>query len=272
MKEKKYSIENLDLFYMDNEKEGMTVVMIHGNSLSSQLFYRQFESTELSKFRLIAPDLPGHGKSSKSRNPENDYAVSTYIKNIIEFIQSLKSDTCVLFGHSLGGHIAIHVAQHVASVKGLIIMGAPPLTAPPKLEKAFLPNPAMPLAFKPDLSENDLELLASSYISEKHPDFNLMKCTLSSSDPLVRPFIGKSISTEVNEDEANIIKNADFSVAILHGEHDGLVNSSYIDDLQLNLWKNEIIMIEDAGHSAFLENPERFNHFVADFLADVQHT
>ena len=269
MKEKKVTIRNLELFYVDNEKEGLPILMIHGNSMNSKMFHQQFKSPALSNYRLLALDFPGHGQSQRSSTPENDYTVSSFIQILIEFIKTLGLHEVVLFGHSLGGHIAIHALHQLTNVKGIIVLGTPPLTIPPKLDAAFLPNPSLMLAFKPDLNSIEIHQLTHAFIPENHEDFNLIETSITHCDPLVRPFIGKSINTKVNEDEAEILRNAGFPVAAFHGENDSLVNVYYIKKLGLNLWQGKVQIIEKSGHSAFLENPKDFNDSLKNFIRDL---
>jgi len=124
MKEKQIKLNHVTLFYRDNESSGLPVIFIHGNSLHDGLFYKQFEA--LSPYRIIAPDLPGHGQSAFSNDPAQDYGVGSYIRLLAEFIQSFKLGQCILFGHSLGGHLAIHLAGQLRNIAGLAIMGTPP--------------------------------------------------------------------------------------------------------------------------------------------------
>ncbi len=273
MNKRTIGLKNLELFYFDNEKEGPALLFIHGNSLNSNLFYRQFDDDSLSRHWIIAPDLPGHGRSGRSGAPEEDYAVSNYINILRDLILELGIKEVVIFGHSLGGHIAIHLIDelHNVEIKGLAIMGTPPLTLPPKMEEAFLPEPAMEFAFKPDLSDKEAGRLAKAFIKEGHKDYPLLKNSILTCDPLVRPYIGRSIATDVNNDESEILRNAEFPVAIFHGENDPLVNRDYIKKLTLPLWQNQIQTIEDAGHSAFLENPDRFNLLLSEFMEDCSN-
>ncbi len=53
-----------------------TIFFIHGNSLSSASWMKQFNNEILSKYRLIAFDLPAHGDSAASPEPDNHYTFS----------------------------------------------------------------------------------------------------------------------------------------------------------------------------------------------------
>lgn len=223
----------------------------------------------LSEYRVIAIELPGHGASHPSANPEKEYSVLNYIDLVVALIKDLELNNYVLLGHSLGGHIAINTLPRLNGVSGLAITGTPPLTLPPKLEACFLPNPAMGLAFKPDLTEEEISLIAGMYTNEDTQNIEKVINAIREADPLVRPFIGKSIATELINDETQLLKNIDFPVAIIQGENDKLVNTEYIKQLIIpTLWKNKVHIIKDASHCTFIDNMEAFNVLLTAFLTD----
>jgi len=276
MKRKKVTLfNNLEITCFDNEKDVQTtLVFIHGNSLNASLFTNQFNAQALNQYRIVALDLPGHGDSLKSENPQQDYGVNKFIATLQELIQKLNLDNIVLVGHSLGGHIAIHLLPALLKtglqIKGIVLIGTPPLTLPPALEKAFLPNPSMGLAFKPDLSSDEIQMLSKAFINVEMPQFEKVESAIRTTDPLARAYIGQSIATEINESEVDILHNTDIPLAIFHGKDDALVNPDYIKKQKFNLWRGAVQVIEEAGHCPFIEQPEIFNTLLRDFLKAVE--
>ncbi|MFO8020829.1 MAG: alpha/beta hydrolase [Perlabentimonas sp.] len=274
MNTKTLTFNKLNISFFDNKKDAdTTILFIHGNSLSASLFQHQLNDPALNQYRIVAADLPGHGASAKSDNPDQDYGVLSFIDMLRSLVMELNLNNIVLVGHSLGGHIAIHLLpllqESGVNVKGIVIMGTPPLTIPPKMEQAFLPNPAIGLAFKPDLASDELQLLTSAFISLNNPYFNQVKDTIKDTDPLVRPSIGRSISTEIKQSEVDLLLNSGVPLAVLHGENDSLINREYIQEQGLNLWGNQVHTIEQAGHIPFLEQPEQFRTILQDFLNSI---
>ena len=49
--------------YLDTKGSGFPIILVHGNSCSSAVFRKQIDTLK-DKYRLIAVDLPGHGKVS----------------------------------------------------------------------------------------------------------------------------------------------------------------------------------------------------------------
>jgi pimeloyl-ACP methyl ester carboxylesterase len=62
----------------DNGVDGPVVLLIHGNSASSEIFRHQFAASFARSYRLLALDLPGHGASTDAADPQNSYTVPGY--------------------------------------------------------------------------------------------------------------------------------------------------------------------------------------------------
>src|SRR6056297_2734848 len=97
MKKKSIQIQGLKIACYDNENKKRPLVFIHGNSLSSDTFSNQLSDEYLSSnFRLIAPDIPGHGDSEWAKEPEQVYSHDGLYNFIVEFIETLDLHQAVL--------------------------------------------------------------------------------------------------------------------------------------------------------------------------------
>lgn len=244
-----------------------TIVFIHGNSLSHKSFESQLKSID--QFALMAIDLPGHGLSSPANNPEEIYSLSGYANAVKNVIKEHNLSEYILVGHSLGGHVAIDIANDLPGLKGLLIFGTPPLGIPPNMAEAFLPNPVAPLLFQNNLTDNEVQLLGSAYIAASDKTEHLLADILEqikSTDGNARSCLLQNIGAGDLQNETDIVKNLKLPLAILHGENDSVINPNYYQLLQYaNLWENKIHIISESGHSPQMEQPERFNEILLRF-------
>ena len=141
MNKKIVSVGNQLIAYYDTPSEGLPVLMLHGNSLSSDTFLAQFENEALSEFRLITFDLPGHGDSAPAPDPEKGYSLPGFSTLLPGFIEELGIAGCVLVGHSLGGHIILDSLPEIQTAKGIMIFGTPPIELPPGWTGITFPIP-----------------------------------------------------------------------------------------------------------------------------------
>ncbi|HEX4818619.1 MAG TPA: alpha/beta fold hydrolase, partial [Acidimicrobiales bacterium] len=82
------------------------VCFVHGIAGSSATWAPVM--TRLSdRYRVIAPDLLGHGESAK---PRGDYSLGAYASGIRDLLVMLGHERATFVGHSLGGGIAMQLA------------------------------------------------------------------------------------------------------------------------------------------------------------------
>ncbi|KQU75747.1 esterase [Aminobacter sp. DSM 101952] len=104
--------------------EGRPILFVHG--LGAQLHhFRQPLFPELAGFRLIALDRPGSGYSSRPGGFSGSLTEQAAL--IARFIAELGLEQPLVVGHSLGGAVALALAEnHPESVSGLVLLS--PLT------------------------------------------------------------------------------------------------------------------------------------------------
>jgi pimeloyl-ACP methyl ester carboxylesterase len=95
------------LFYTD-VGTGKNVMFLHGWTCDSHDFSWQYPVFE-SKYRVVALDLRGHGRSEVM--PSGKYLPADYVADIVSFISTnYPGQKFTLIGHSMGGQIAALVA------------------------------------------------------------------------------------------------------------------------------------------------------------------
>ena len=74
------------------------------------------------KYRVIAPDLLGHGESDK---PRGDYSVGAFAVLLRDLLDSLDVTRVTVIGHSLGGGIAMQFAhQHRQYCERIVLVSS----------------------------------------------------------------------------------------------------------------------------------------------------
>jgi pyruvate dehydrogenase E2 component (dihydrolipoamide acetyltransferase) len=103
------------------EGAGVPVVLIHG--FGGDLNNWLFNHADLAAGRTVwALDLPGHGESGKA---VESGSLDELAQSVIDFLDAQKIERAHLVGHSLGGAVAMTVAQRVpARVASLALIGS----------------------------------------------------------------------------------------------------------------------------------------------------
>jgi len=247
---------------------GLPIVMIHGSGSSRAVFARQFESTLADEHRLVAFDLPGHGDSSDARDPAETYSVTGLARTVAEVFDRLAVDRAVVFGWSLGGHVAMELASFHPAVRGLMLTGAPPVTKGPfGMLRGFHANWDMLLASKKVYSERDAERFeALCFGDSADPSF---RQAILRADGRLRSAVTRGMMVGKGADQRQVVEQAAFPVAIVNGENDPFVRLSYFETLVCrSLWEH-CHVIPGAGHAPFWERPDLFNPLLSRFAQAV---
>lgn len=285
MQQESIVINKIRLTYYKNGDIELTkpsLVFLHGNSLSSLIFKKQFDSELTNQFNLVALDFPGHGGSANSKNPEDDYNIKAFAKIVHEFINNTNITNPILVGHSLGGHVAIESLNYRKDIRGLVIIGTPPISpekdfnqyvAPPGPEDeyqiAWLPHPAMSFLGHPNWTNEENTVFYESLWGMKQLEVDEIKNAIKKADGKFREHLISSVINKNFWDEPKLLQTWAKSVMVIHGQDDKLVNDQYIKMLKLNLWNSEIHYITNTGHIPFYENPELFNSVFVDYCRSM---
>ena len=106
--------------YLD-EGSGEAIVLLHGLAGSSDT-WRSLIGPLSRKYRVVAPDLLGHGNSTK---PRTDYSLGALSVLIRDVLNELGITRATFVGHSLGGGIAMQfVYQHPDYVQRLVLINS----------------------------------------------------------------------------------------------------------------------------------------------------
>lgn len=255
---------------LDSGGTGPALLLVHGNSACKEVFAAQFAAPELAGWRLVAPDLPGHGASDDARDPGAAYTFAGYAQALEEVIAALGLDRPAVFGWSLGGHAALELAGRGASLAGVIISGTPPVT--PTLEclmAAFNIDPAAEnLTAKRDFTDEDAfayALHTGGVDGEVDPHLLAM---VKRTDGRAREIMFGSVLAGAPLDERAIVAGLKVPFAVANGEGDLFLRPEYFDTLDApTLWPRGIWRVPGAGHAPFRQAPEVFNAALAEFLA-----
>jgi pimeloyl-ACP methyl ester carboxylesterase len=102
---------------------GPPLVLLHGGGDRWQHFWPIIPSLIVG-WHIYAPDLRGHGKSGRV---PGQYRPEHYVTDIVAFLEDQIAEDVILFGHSLGGWVALLTAAELTEKVQALILGDPPL-------------------------------------------------------------------------------------------------------------------------------------------------
>lgn len=91
------------MHYID-EGEGIPLILLHGGTGTAEFNWKEHIPILKNYFRVIAPDIRGHGKTD---NPKQKFSYKLMAEDIFELIRGLNFNKPLICGWSDGGQIAL---------------------------------------------------------------------------------------------------------------------------------------------------------------------
>jgi pimeloyl-ACP methyl ester carboxylesterase len=242
------------------EWESPTLVLIHAVGLSRRMWRPQLELLQ-GRFRVLAPDLPGHGAHSSSR-----FHLDEAVEEIRVLINRHVEYKVCLVGESVGGFVALAVAaQEPEQVAGLVLSSSSHNLPSRLAVRARLMVGPLRRAF--------FALGGEAYLARK-----IMRRARAQYDKNVahwvragglRPrAIAESLSELVHVDLPAQLEAVECPVLALNGAKDRFQWRPATDFLG-HAGQACRETISDAGHMVSLDQPELFAELVGNFAGDL---
>jgi pimeloyl-ACP methyl ester carboxylesterase len=122
------------------DERAPTVLLVHGLVSDATTWDRAMLELADRGFRVIAPDLLGHGQSDK---PADGYSLAAFAASMSGLLETLDVSGATVVGHSYGGAVAMQIAHtHPDRVQRLVLVAAGGLgrQVHPILRAASLPG------------------------------------------------------------------------------------------------------------------------------------
>lgn len=253
-------------FHFYDEGEGEVVVLLHGSGTGASghtNFKNNFSALKAAGFRVILPDLPGYGFSSK---PEDViYSMDYFNQKIIELLDALGVDTFSLIGNSLGGALSIGLGlNHPDRVKNLILM------APGGVEEMAVYN-EMPGIKKlladflgGDMNQEKIEGLLGLFPY----DASIVTEEMVQERMEILPLMNSQVlATMAIPNMENDLHNLTQPILAFWGVNDQFIPVSGSMKIGQNCPNAQIMLFSQCGHWVMIEKEEIFNNACINFLS-----
>lgn len=245
------------------------ILFIHGITQSHLSWERQFTGALAEDFRLVALDLRGHGASEKPLNAAHYTDSASWAEDIASVIRSKSLDQPVLVGWSYGGYvIADYLRIHGDdAIGGIVLVGVSPRLgtegAADDLGEEFLA-----------LTGGMLSDGVSTRIASTRAFVKLLTETPLGDDAfdiafatamMVPPEVGRGLFSR-KLDNSELFAGIDTPTLVVHGGEDRIVRVGTARRMAETVPEAELLVYEGLGHAPFLEDPERFNRDLAQFV------
>jgi len=255
-------------FSVDAAGSGPPVVFIHGWSMSGRFFRRQLDGLS-GRFRVIVPDLRGHGASEKV---SRGHTVPQYASDLHAILGELSVQRPVLVGWSMGAMVGYEYLRAFGrdEVAGLVVVDQPP-------SDFAWEDYEFGVFTMPELAEmnEQLQLDQDAVVDEftrlmLHEPDDETRAWMAAEILRVPPVIASTILLDQTlRDYREFLPQIDVPALVLFGEDDKLTSPRAGAYIAERIPGARLRTFPASSHCPFWEESEAFNYAVASFAADL---
>mgnify|MGYP001417171695 CR=1 FL=1 len=238
---------------------GTPLVLVHGFLGSSEMWNPQINFFK-DNFRIIAPALPGFGKS---RDIHSCDTIECMAKSILNLLENKEIRNFNLLGHSMGGMIA----QEMTKIAGdkilkLVCYGTGPRgNIPGRFETIDQSRKKLKLN---GLKDTAHRIAKTWFIKEEKAKYFYL-CEEARKQTSIEATDNGLIAMK-NWDGVDNLKNIKNETLIVWGDKDKAYNFDQVETLSNNIPNSDLKIIKGCSHNVHLEKPNEFNKVIEEFL------
>ncbi len=256
--------------YFEEAGHGIPLVCLHTAGADARQFHHLMQDAGVTDhFRVLAFDLPWHGKSSPPAGWERgEYRLTAdaYCETILGFCAALGLDRPVIMGCSIGGRIVLELAiRHAASFRALIGLEAAAYQAP-WYDTSWLDRPDVDTAA---VSAG----LVSGLIAPQAPDETRWETLWHYLQSGPGVFKGDLYFYRVGGDLREEVARNDTRICplyLLTGEYDFSCTPEDTRGTAAKIAGAEVVVMPELGHFPMSENPAQFRRYILPVLDRIR--
>jgi len=228
--------------YGQAQNQGTPVILLHGGLANADYWGNQVKAL-MPGHMVVVMDSRGHGRSTRDARP---FGYDLMADDVVALMDELKIARADIVGWSDGGIIGLDLAlRHKDRVDKIFAFAANSVTSGVKdgVEK----NPTF-----------------AAYIERAGKEYEALSATPKAYDAFVTE-ISKMWAEQPNWSDAQL-QTITAPVWIVDGDHDEAIKREHTEYLAATIPHAGLLILPNASHFAFLQDPELFNQALLRFL------
>jgi pimeloyl-ACP methyl ester carboxylesterase len=222
--------------------QGPAVILLHGGLANADYWGNQIKAL-MQRRTVIVMDSRGHGRSTRDTRPYGYDLMADDVVALLDFLNVPKAD---VVGWSDGGILGLDLAIRHKDRVGRIF--------------AFAAN-TVPSGVKDDVEKNPT---FAAFIKRAGDEYRAHSSTPNEYDAFVEQ-ISKMWASEPNWTDAQL-QAISTPVLVVDGDHDEAIKREHTEYIAATVPHAGLLILPNASHFAFLQDPELFNFAMLHFL------
>lgn len=275
LEEKSVKINNLEISYLERKGSGPTLLLLHGFSADKNSWIKLVQKLP-NDYRLIIPDLAGHGKTKVFGKKNYDFFAQS--KRIEALMKYLGYKQYHIAGHSMGGGIAlIYSITYHQQIQSLILIDNAGVKAPNpsafmhQVNTHYQANKNPLIATTNEQYEKRWRLIAKQPPFIPWPVSSVMRrghfAKTNTFKQVFQDILGmRKIlpEQEVKKQLQTGLKHT--PVLIIWGEDDDIIDVSSTKTLKEYIPHSELVIFKGIGHTPIAEAPKQTAFAIKNFI------
>lgn len=252
-------VNNITLYY-EEYGNGEPLLLLHGLTADHSMFDREIDQLK-TRYRIIAPDMRGHGKSEKPVA----YQLNDHVQDILSLLDHLKIDNAFILGSSMGSYVAQAIAAAQPARINKLILVVPKSHGSTSSVRELLDRHAAELG---GLSYDDQLQAASKYMFYNLKAVGTYQKDALKKQPVLTPEQQSAANQALlNFDLRPVLGKITAPTLVISGTHDGLNPPERGKEIAALIPDAVYVEFDRSGHAPNVEEPERFMKTVSAFLS-----
>lgn len=237
----------MDTISYREQGSGPTVILIHGFPMNQQVWNDVAEKLSDS-LKVVTLDLPGFGKSPGLANP---FSLENVAGIVLQWIGEKKYDKPVIVGHSLGGYVALALADQDANVfSGLCLFHSTAFADTPEKKKSR--EKVLEFIEKQGVQAFTSNFIGQLYADPQHSSIPKVKniAVQSSRDAVV----GYTLAMRDRKDRTDVLRTFPRPILFLAGEKDQLIPPDSILQQATQSKQGQAVIMPEVAHMGMFES------------------
>ena len=265
---KKHLSSGVELAYYDSGS-GRPIVFLHSFGHNKTMWSPQLTYFLERGWRVLAPDMPGHGDSTF--DPAN-HTVDAIARGYLELLDAIALQRVVLVGISMGGYLALRMWARKSPVIAALVLSN---------TKAEKDSPEIVARRRAQIASIDQHGVAEfirtgapkrlSSHTRDHRPWVLDAITMMNSTVSAQANAATLEAMAAREDDTATLATVTAPTLVIAGGEDAFIPKGSAAVLRDGIRNARLHTIEATGHVSNLENPTEYNRVLDEFLASVDY-